>query len=61
MEGEVHVRCRKTDFAVVEQVYQQAGEEYKKLMKKEAAIFKDIDVPLKLILDNDRFLPEYDE
>ena len=30
-------------------------------MKKEAAFFQDKDVPLKLILDNDRFLPEYDE
>jgi vacuolar-type H+-ATPase subunit E/Vma4 len=39
----------------------QAGDEYKKLMKKEVQIFKDRDVPLKLTLDTDRFLPEYDD
>jgi vacuolar-type H+-ATPase subunit E/Vma4 len=39
----------------------QAGDEYKKLMKKEVQIFKDRDVPLKLVLDQDRFLAEYDD
>lgn len=61
MEAEVHVRCRKSDLAMVQTVVDQAADEYKKLMKKEVKLFKDRDVPLKLILDNDRFLPEYDE
>ena len=38
-----------------------AVEEYKNLLKSEVRLFKDRDVPLKLIIDKDRFLPEYDE
>lgn len=61
MEADVHVRCRKSDLSVVEQVLMQAGEEYKKLLKKEVKFFEDKDVPLKLVVDKDRFLPEFDE
>jgi vacuolar-type H+-ATPase subunit E/Vma4 len=61
MEAEVHIRCRKSDLALINEVFQKAGEEYKALMKKEVKLFKDRDVPLKLIVDSDRFLPEYTE
>ena len=39
----------------------QAAEEYKTLMKKEVKLFKDRDVPIKLVIENTKFLPEYDE
>lgn len=61
MEGDVHVRCRKSDLKICEEVYNVAGDEYKKLMKKEVEFFKDKEIPLKLHLDKDRFLPEYDD
>ena len=61
MEGEVFIRCRKSDLALVREVYQEAGEEYKKLMKREVKFFKDRDVPLKLNLEADKHLPEYSE
>jgi vacuolar-type H+-ATPase subunit E/Vma4 len=61
MEAEVHIRCRKSDLPLINEVFQKAGEEYKALMKKEVKLFKDRDVPLKLIVDSDRFLPEYTE
>ena len=57
----MHVRCRKSDFTHVQNVMEQAGDEYKKLLKKEVQLFKDKDVPLKMILDKDRFLPEFDD
>ena len=61
MEAEVHIRCRKVDLAYVQAVLDQAADEYKKLLKKEVKLFKDRDVPLKLILDSDKYLPEYDD
>ena len=61
MEPEVNVRCRKSDYAVVKTVIEPAVEEYKKLMKKEVKIFKDREVPCKVNLDENRYLPEYDE
>ena len=61
MEGDVHVRCRKSDLKITEEVVHSAGEEYKKLMKREVEFFKDKEIPLKIHLDKDRFLPEYDE
>ena len=51
MEGEVHVRCRRSDLKTVNEVAVSASEEYKQLMKKEVKLFKDRDVPLKLIID----------
>jgi vacuolar-type H+-ATPase subunit E/Vma4 len=60
MEAEVHIRCRKSDFELILEVAAAASEEYKKLLKQEVRLFRDRDVPLKLIVDKDRFLPEYD-
>ena len=61
MEGEVHIRCRQADIKFVTEVYHQAGDEYKALMKREVQLFKDRDVPLKLVLETTKFLPEYEE
>ena len=60
MEGEVHIRCRKSDFEIIKSVAGDATKEYKHLMKTEVKLFKDKDVPLKLIIDQDKFLPEFD-
>jgi len=46
---------------IVEEIYIAAGEDYKKLMKKEVDFFKDKEIPLKLHLDKDKFLAEYDD
>jgi V-type H+-transporting ATPase subunit E len=61
MEAEVHIKCRKSDVSLVQEVYEQAGEEYKQLMKREVKLFKDRDVPLKIVIEQTRFLPEYDD
>lgn len=60
MEAEVNVRCRKSDHKLVESVLKQAESEYKALMKKEVKYFEKREVPLKLTLDADKFLAEYD-
>ncbi len=61
MEGEVHIRCRKSDLNMILEAAGPATEEYKKLLKAEVKLFRDRDVPLRLIIDQDKFLPEYDD
>lgn len=61
MEGEVHIRCRKSDLKIVQEVQQQAADEYKALMKSEVKFFKDKDVPIKLVIETTKFLAEYDD
>lgn len=61
MEPEVNVRCRKSDLESVKKVADAAVDEYKKLMKKEVKIFKDREVPCKLVIDENKFLPEFKE
>ena len=61
MEPEVNVRCRKSDLAHVQSIVDAAIEEYKKLMKKEVKIFANREVPIKVNVDQNRYLPEYDE
>lgn len=61
MEPEVNVRVRKSDHAVTKSVIEPAIEEYKKLMKKEVKAFANREVPIKVNLDEGRYLPEYDE
>lgn len=61
MEAEVHIRCRKSDLKIVQEVQQQAAEEYKGLMKSEVKFFHDKDVPIKLVIETTKFLPEYDD
>ena len=39
MEGEVHIRCRKSDLKLVQEVQQAAADEYKALMKSEVKFF----------------------
>ena len=61
MEPEVHIRCRKSDHALVEKVVDQARDEYKRLMKNEVKSFKNKEVQLTLILESHKFLPEFQE
>jgi hypothetical protein len=51
MEGEVHIRCRKSDLNMILEAAGPATEEYKKLLKAEVKLFRDRDVPLRLIID----------
>ncbi len=48
MEAEVCLKCRKSDEELVKSVMNDAAKEYKALMKKEVAVFKDRDVPINL-------------
>ena len=59
MEAEVHVRCRKSDLAAVQAVADAAVNEYKGLLKKEVACFKNKEVPINLEIDTNKFLSEY--
>lgn len=59
MEAEVHIRCRKSDVAVVKGVLTAAADEYKKLMKEQVKSLKNKEPTLNLILDEKRFLPEF--
>lgn len=61
MEPEVHVRCRKSDEELVKSVMDQACEAYKEIMKREVKLFRDRDVPCKVVFDSSRYLPEYTE
>ncbi len=57
----MHIRCRQSDLKIVLEVSAEATKEYKQLMKREVKLFKDKEVPLKLVIDQDKFLPEFDE
>jgi V-type H+-transporting ATPase subunit E len=59
MEPEVHIRSRKSDEALVKSVMEAACDAYKDIMKREVKLFKDRDVPCKVVFDSSRYLPEY--
>jgi V-type H+-transporting ATPase subunit E len=61
MEAEVTVRCRKSDLTIVKGIIEAAIAQYKAIMKKEVKIFADREVPCKILLDEVKYLPEYDE
>jgi hypothetical protein len=59
MEGEVTLKCRKSDLAIVKEVSTAAANEYKALMRSEVKYFNEREVPLTIVIDEARFLPEY--
>jgi vacuolar-type H+-ATPase subunit E/Vma4 len=59
MEPEVHIRCRKSDEAMVKSVMEPAAAAYKEIMKKEVKLFKDRDVPCKVVFDSGKYLAEF--
>ena len=61
MEPEVNIRCRKSDAAIVERVLAEAAAEYQQLLKAEVKAYKNKEVAINLILDQNRFLPEFNE
>ena len=61
MEPEVNIRCRKSDHDTVRRIIDEAATEYKKLMKREVKAYKDKDVTLNIILDEGKYLPEFNE
>ena len=61
MEKEVTVRCRKSDQALVEAAIEPAIEDYYLILRKEVKAFKNKEPPVtKIIIDANRYLPEYD-
>ena len=46
MEPEVFIRCRKSDYKIVESVLEEAMQEYRDLMKREVLGFKNKEVPI---------------
>jgi len=61
MEPEVVVKCRKSDLELVESVLDDAVRDYKQILKDEVPIFKDREVPCRISVTKERFLPEYSE
>lgn len=61
MEPEVTIRCRKSDEELVKSVMEQAAASYKEIMKREVKLFRDRDVPCKVVFDAGKYLPEYTE
>jgi vacuolar-type H+-ATPase subunit E/Vma4 len=61
MEAEVTVKCRKSDEQLVRSIVEPAIEEYKAIMQKEVKAFHGKEVPIRVIIDEKRFLPEYSE
>jgi V-type H+-transporting ATPase subunit E len=61
MEAGVHIRCRRSDLNCVKDVVGRAAEEYKQLMKAEVKSLKGKDVPITIVVDDQKFLPEFNE
>ena len=61
MEPEVNIRCRRSDVQLVERVLETAAAEYKKLMKENVKAYANKDVVLKIVLDEGKYLPEFNE
>ena len=57
----MHIRSRKSDEDLVKSVMESACAAYKDIMKREVKIFRDRDVPCKVVFDASRYLPEYTE
>ena len=61
MEPEVHIRCRKSDLKIVQSSIAKATEEYQQLMKAEVKSLRGKTVPITIIVDEVKFLPEFNE
>ncbi len=61
MEAEVSVRCRKSDENLVLSVIESAIDEYKEIIQREVKRFQGKDVPCKVTIDKNKYLPEYNE
>jgi V-type H+-transporting ATPase subunit E len=56
----VNIRCRKSDIQMVEKVVDEALAEFKELMKKYAAKYQNKEVKCKVIVDQGKYLKEFD-
>ena len=62
IEADVTLRCRKSDVAHLESVIEDAIKEYKKLMLSQVkALSGREDIPCKVKVDKEHFLPEWNE
>ena len=59
-EEVVNIRCRQSDAQMVEKVVDEALAEFKQLMKKYAAKYQNREVKCKVIVDQGKYLKEYD-
>ena len=59
-EEVVNIRCRKSDVHLVEKVVEESLSEFKKLMKKFAAKYQNREVKCKVIVDQGKYLKEFD-
>ena len=57
----MNIRCRKSDHDVVKRILDEAATEYKKLIKSEVKAYRDKEIQLNLILDEGKYLPEFNE
>ena len=57
----MNIRCRKSDLAAIQSILDQAISEYKTLLKKEVQYFQDKEVPINVIVDTLKFLPEFNK
>lgn len=57
----MNIRCRKSDETVVKSVIEEVVSEYKTMMKAEVKAFKNKEVPLTVVVDSHKFLPEFNE
>jgi V-type H+-transporting ATPase subunit E len=61
MEPEVHIRCRRSDLKVVQGAIVSAIDEYQQLMKAEVKSLRGKTIPINIIVDEVKFLPEFNE
>ena len=61
IEPEVVIRCKKDDERVVNEIISAAVEGYKKMLTTEVKMFKGKDIPCKVEIDKNHYLPEYNE
>lgn len=54
------VRVRKSDLAVLKSIVEPAIADYKAIMKREVKQFAKKEVPCAVLIDEARYLPEYD-
>ena len=59
MEADVKVQCRESDKDLVESVFEEAQELYQTIMSEQVQMLKGRKPPIKLSIDESKWLPEY--
>lgn len=64
MEGQIFVRCRKDDEALIKSIQDQAIKEYREMIVTEVVRFKGQkpeDIPCKIIIDTSKYLESIED